>query len=140
MTLTITAHPELWPGMDGPSDHDRQWFHQNPDAVIRFRPLLPDELEVQAAFGQMIGAGGPPAINVMDADGPLPLTHAVVVDVLRLHGSRHGPEGESCRVRLCCPEPTSPELRDRLAMEALWALTRAMPSKSKRRRGGGGFG
>ncbi len=140
MTATFTAHPEMRAGLDGPMDHDRQWFHQNQEAVIRFRPLLPDELEVQTAMGQMLGTHGPPAIGVMGADGPLPLTHAVVIDLLRLARSPHGPDGSSGRMRLCCPDPATPELQDMLAMEALRLVLRVMPGRAKHRRGGLGFG
>ena len=141
MTRTITAHPEMEMGLAGPCCADRQWFHENPEAVVRFRPLLPDELEVQTAVCRMLGAGGPPALNITGDDGHhLPLTYAVVVDLLRLTGTPHGPDGESGRLRLCCPEPASEEMQDALAMEALrWALLMA-PRKPKPRRGGLGFG
>ena len=136
----ITAHPEMLKGLEGPMTDDRNWFHQRPGEVIRFRPLLPDELEVQTTFGRMAGADGPPAIHVTTADGRRPLTHALVIDWLRLNGIPHPPDGESCRFRFCCPDPSDPQRRFELVEAALRLLATRLRPKSRRRRGGHGFG
>lgn len=139
-TRTIEAHPELWRGLDDPSEADREWFHNHPGVVLRFRPLLPEELDAWIALGQVMGEG-PPAIRIAMLGEELPLTHAVVVDVLRLHGQPHGPDGESGRFRFCCPEPTTRELADLLAREALARVLTVMPGKRRRHpRPSRGFG
>ena len=135
----LSAHPEMYAGLDGPSDDDRQWFHENPGAVVRLRPLLPDELEVHTSVVLVAGGADLPAININGSDGPLPLTHSVVVDLLRLAGKPCGPDGESARMRLCCPDPTSDEMRGAITRAAL-ALGQLVAPRKPKRRGGLGFG
>ena len=117
MTRTITTHPEMQMGLAGPCCADRQWFHENPEAVVRFRPLLPDELEVQTAVCRMLGAGGPPALNITGDDGHhLPLTYAVVVDLLRLTGT---PMAQTARA-VACGSAALSQRRRRCRMRWQW--------------------
>ena len=100
----IQAHPELWPGLDDPSEDDQAWFHKHPNAVVRLRPQWPEEADARHAMAQVTGVN---LVTIHDLDEKRLQTWMAVVDVLRLKGIAHGPDGASSRVRFECPEPTS---------------------------------
>lgn len=138
-TRTLQAHPELWPGMDGPMDADRAWFISHPQEVARLRPQLPDELETQQALA--LASGGTETIRLIASNGTrdLPTPWMVVVDVLRVHGVPPAADGNSCRIRIACPEPQGEAMAEAIkamALEMVLALRQHRP----RRTGGRGFG
>ena len=62
----------------------------------------------------------PPYLVALGADGlPLPRTWMAVIDLLRVEGIAHGPNGESGRVRLECPEPSDALMREQIHREAI---------------------
>jgi hypothetical protein len=127
----ITAHPELWPGLDDPSEDDRAWFHQHPDAVVRLRPQFPEEAAARDAMAKATGA--PCMITIQHLKEERPQTWMAVVDILRLRGIPHGEDGASGRIRFECPEPTSKELGDDIAYTAA-AMVLSWLEQSKRHR------
>lgn len=119
MTREISLHPELNRGLDDPPELDRAWFHGHPKAITRIRPLMPDELDALNAVLKAMGCEGWGVLEFIDRDGPRPTTHVAVVDLLRLNQQPHGPDGESVRFRLPCPEPDCPELERTIIREAI---------------------
>jgi hypothetical protein len=62
----------------------------------------------------------PPYLVALGADGlPLPRYWMVVVDLLRVKGADHGPNGESGRCRMECPEPIDTLMREEIHHEAI---------------------
>jgi hypothetical protein len=62
----------------------------------------------------------PPYLVALGADGlPLPRYWIVVVDLLRVKGADHGPNGESGRCRMECPEPIDTLMREEIHHEAI---------------------
>lgn len=119
MTIEITAHPEMQPGLDGPAREDRRWFHEHPGEIVRLRPQLPEEVEAQASMYELVGYA-PPYLEALGADGlPLPRTWMAVIDLLRVDGIAQGPNGESGRFRLECPEPSDSLMREQIKREAI---------------------
>lgn len=49
MTQVIT-HPEVAEAIAPPAERDLAWFRAHPDAVVRFRPAAPGELELHSPF------------------------------------------------------------------------------------------
>lgn len=144
MTETIVAHPELWRGLDEPCEADQHWFHTHPDGIARLRPQMPDEIEARDTMAQVMGSQ---MINLggFGPDGhEAPRTWMVVVDVFRLKGIKHGPNGESGRVRFACPEPTSDSMGDaikRMAVDGVDAMLEMLKlQKRHNKRAGGGLG
>jgi hypothetical protein len=129
-------------GLDGPARDDRRWFHEHSGEIVRLRPQLPEEVEAHAAMNKLVGYV-PPYLVALGADGfPLPRTWMAVIDLLRVEGIAHGPNGESGRVRLECPEPSDALMREQIHREAIafghwwWKKTRRIGSRA----GGRGFG
>lgn len=138
MTETILAHPELWKGLDDPSDADRAWFQANPSTVANIRPLMPEELEAQDAMASAACGSHWQRLELVKNGRPLPITHVVVVDVLRVAGVSCGPDGESCRLRIPCSKPFDSTTRDSL-MQAAIDLAISLISSRKRRTKPKGF-
>jgi hypothetical protein len=133
-TRTIEAHPEMWPALDAPSDDDRRWFHQRPGAVVRLRPQFEDETYALDSVARVSGSSG--IIRLATSDGPpgQPDTFMVVVDLLRVWGEPHGPDGESGRMRVACPEPVDQAHADALALAGVELVLQSMPHRPGRRR------
>ena len=140
-TNVITTHPELWGALDNPSEDDRAWFHRHPGEVVRIRPQFPDEIEAREAVAQVIGAGGFVSLDVFLEDGQrLPTDWVVVVDLLRMDGKPHGPDGESGRTRYACPAPMTPEIRELIttaAVDYTAACFEQLRRQARRQRAGG---
>ncbi|MDH4405997.1 MAG: hypothetical protein QE276_08320 [Cyanobium sp. D14.bin.5] len=86
----------------------------------------------------------PPYLEALGADGlPLPRTWMVVVDLLRVKGADHGPNGESGRCRMECPEPIDALMREKIHLESIafgllrWDTLRIASSKTGGPSGGG---
>ena len=129
-------------GLDGPARDDRRWFHEHPGEIVRLRPQLPEEVEAHAAISKLVGYV-PPYLVALGADGlSQPPTWMVVVDLLRVKGAPQGPNGESGRCRMECPEPIDALMREEIHREAIsfglswWKKTRRLGSIA----GGRGFG
>jgi hypothetical protein len=79
-------------------------------ATIKFSLELgvsyPDHLDSESVCDQYL-ASGVNLVTIHDLDEKRLQTWMAVVDVLRLKGIAHGPDGASSRVRFECPEPTS---------------------------------
>lgn len=127
-------HPEVAEVVDRVMDDDVAWFTENRNAVVRFRPALPGELDALDAMGEILGST---PISFVDLNQPdMPGGWVVVVDVIRLYGGDPWPY-ESARLRLECP-PVRPG--QEAAAEAillpvvrrLLEITRQPPPKSHR--------
>ena len=144
MTPRITAHPEMWPAIDGHMDDDRAWFHDRPGQVVRLRPQFPDEMETVDVMDRVTGQGTRPRIGGIGADGSdLPISWMVIVDVLRLAGLPHGPDGESGRAKFGCVEPLDAAMASQITAMALATVRATLPPAKHRRRDRGnrrGFG
>jgi hypothetical protein len=142
MTIMIKTHPEMQRGLDGPARDDRRWFHEHPGEVVRLRPQLPEEVEAHASMNELVGYV-PPYLEALGVDGlPLPRTWMAVIDLLRVDNRPQGPNGESGRVRMECPEPINALMREQIQREAIafgrlwWKKTRRLGRRAK----GRGFG
>ncbi len=126
-TRTLTPHPEVAAPLDGASESDRQWFHSH-DGMVRLRPQLPDEMAAMAAVATAVGHGPLPRLGA-SADGQeLPATWMVVIDLLRMAGLPHGPDGESGRVKVACPEPLDAAMAEEIAAMALATVRASFPA------------
>lgn len=121
-TNAITMHPELAQVLDGPSAADRLWFLLHPGEVCRIRPQFPEEVEARTAMAEVIGQPMLYLEGLTPEGRPLPRSHMAVVDVMRLEGLAHGPDGESGRCRIECPAPTTTALGEEIKEAAMAAV------------------
>jgi hypothetical protein len=84
----IQAHPELWPGLDDPSEDDRAWFHKHPNAVVRLRPQWPEEADAGHAMAQATGVN---LVTIHDLDEKRPQTWMAVVIATELEATYVAP-------------------------------------------------
>ena len=140
MTQTIRAHPEMWPALDDPSTADQRWFIDHPGALARLRPQFPDELEALDAVAQVTGGPGFLAIAGCDRGNELPADWMAVVDVFRVRGVRHGPNGESARMRVACPAPLDDAMAEAITRTAVEMADLCFPYRLRKRPAARGFG
>jgi hypothetical protein len=126
-TRTLQAHPEVAAPLDGASESDRQWFHSHA-GMVRLRPQLPDEMAAMAAVATAGGHGPLPRMGATVQGQELPPAWMVVVDVLRLAGLPHGPDGESGRAKFACPEPLDAAMAEEIAAMALATVRASFPA------------
>lgn len=140
MITKIQAHPELWKGLDNPSDADRAWFIKNPKKKVRIRELLPEELDAHDAMAKAADGSQWQRLQLYIGGKPQPITHVCVVDLLRFKGAKHGPDGESARIRIPCSAPIDKWTQKAIESEVLGLVAAMFPRASgKRKSGGRGF-
>ncbi len=138
-TRPLIPHPEVAAPLDGASESDRQWFRSHA-GMVRLRPQLPDEMAAMAAVATAGGHGPLPRLGASVDGQELPPTWMVVIDLLRLAGLPHGPDGGSGRVKFACPEPIDAAMAAEIAAMALATVQASLPvmprppAKHRRRR------